>query len=71
MVFLIVTLSKLSENDLYKLESELYQEAFVCIWAFLAQWFVRRRFLNDPTCFCTFVIISLKRTWSLICTILN
>jgi hypothetical protein len=34
------------------------------VWLRLAQWFWRRRFLNDSTPFYIFVIISpLKRTW--------
>ena len=37
-----------------KLESPLYQEAFISISAFLAQWFLRRRFLNDTTLFLNF-----------------
>ena len=38
------------DHGLYKLESTLYQNAFMQIWALLAQWFWRR-FLNDPTPF--------------------
>ena len=41
-------------HDLNKLEFPLYQEAFVEISAFLAQWFLRRRFLNDTTLFLHF-----------------
>ena len=33
-------------HDLNKLESPLYQEASIKISAFLAQWFLRRRFLK-------------------------
>ena len=40
-------------HDWNKLESPLYQEAFIWISAFLAQWFLRR-FLNDTTLFLHF-----------------
>jgi hypothetical protein len=73
MVSPFVTSPNPEDYDLYKFESAQYQKALVWIWAFLALWFMRRRFLYaPPPYFCSFVIISpLKRTWHLICTILN
>jgi hypothetical protein len=42
------------DHDFNKLESTLYQKAFMYIWALLALWFWRRRYLNDPTPFLHF-----------------
>ena len=54
---------------LYKLESHLPKDDLCQFWLKLTQWFWRRRFLNNPTHFCIFVIISpLKRTWPFILT---
>jgi hypothetical protein len=55
---------------LNKLESPSFKDDLCQIWLKLAQWFWRRRFLNDPTLFFffyIFVIISpLKKIWPLI-----
>jgi hypothetical protein len=73
-----ITLSLLSplENSyplhFKKIESPSPKDNSCQVWLKLAQWFWRRRFLNDTTHFYIFVIISpLKRTWPFIWTNLN
>jgi hypothetical protein len=57
---------------LNKLEFPPFKDDLCEVWLKFAQWFWRRRFLNDPPYFYIFVIISpLMRTWLLILTNLN
>jgi hypothetical protein len=45
----------------------IISESFLVNMTILAQWFLKRRFLNDPSHFCIFVIISpLKENWPFI-----
>jgi hypothetical protein len=53
--------------SLNKIKSPSLKDNLCQVWLKLAQWFWRRRFLNDPTPFYISVIISpLKRTWPFI-----
>jgi hypothetical protein len=44
----------LGDHELNKIDSALYQEALMEILAFMVLWFMRRKYLNDPTLFLHF-----------------
>jgi hypothetical protein len=70
MVFLLWPLPTPGDLDLKKFEFTLCQKAFVWIWPFLAQWFMRKK--NFKWSHPIFVIIyPLKRNWSFIWTTQN
>jgi hypothetical protein len=61
------------EHELNKIDSALYPEALVYIWALMVLWFIRKKILKWPyPIFSTFVIYPpLKRIWTFIWMNLN